>query len=131
MRPKKDPLESTPFAISLIRLAHMLLIVHAAAIVAITYAHSGLIPERFFAVLVAAPVFLGSFFCWLAATAKKFFGTAVFFCIFLALMMAGLPAMVTVYFPIHLILFALAAFYALSAMLLGQYSFRQPIPKRK
>ena len=132
---KKDITASVPFAISMLRVVHFLLVLHAVAIVGIVYFSSDtdklLTPERIFAFAVGMPMFLGSFFCWLAATARGLFGTAIFFCTFLALALAALPVMMNVFFPMHLAIFSLAAVYGLSAIILARYCFAQPLPKKK
>ena len=131
MLQKKDDMARTPFALSFVRFMHVLLVLHATGIIVITYANSEFAAERLFAVMVAAPMLLGSFFSWFAATARKLFGTAVFFCIFLALLFAALPMMMNIFFPVHLVLFSLSAFYGISAILLVRCSFLQPIFRKK
>lgn len=128
---RKDSTAPGSFALDLLRVAHVLLMCHAAAIVGITYAGSDLAVERLFAILVAAPVFLSSFFCCIAITTGKMFSLGVFFCSFLMLTLAVLPARAEIFFPFHLLLFLLAFFYGLSALVLARQSFLAPLPVKK
>lgn len=131
MRQKQEDSACNSFALSFVRVLHVLLMLHAAGIIGITYANSDFAVNRFFAVMVASPMLLASFFNWFAATTRKLFGTAVFFSVFLTLLLAALPMMMSVFFPVHLVLFVLAAFYGLSAILLARCCFLQPIRKKK
>lgn len=132
---KKNLAESVPFAISMLRVVHCALAFHAAAIIGIAYvasdAGNALTAERVFAFSVGMPMLLGSFFCWLAAAVRTLFGTAIFFCAFLTLVLAALPLMMNVFFPMHLAVFALAAVYGLSGVILARYCFAQPLPKKQ
>lgn len=132
---RKDPTVSAPFAVSILRVVHFLLVLHAAAILGIVYftGHAGTMPasERIFVFAVGIPMLLGSFSCWFAATVRGLFGTAIFFCSFLALALAALPMMANVFFPAHLALFSFAAVYGFSAIILAWYCFAQPPHKKK
>ena len=136
MIPKKNQDNSRPFVISLIRIVHGLLFLYALAIIGLVLgtgenASSWLTLERGFGCAVAVPVALGSFFCVLAATTRVMFGTAIFFCAFLTFSLLMLPLMTALLFPAHIVVFSLAAFYALSAALLTRFFFSQPVPKKK
>ncbi|SBV94162.1 membrane hypothetical protein [uncultured delta proteobacterium] len=125
-----------PAAVSIFRMVHGLLFLYAAAILGITFflhasATSGMTPERFFAVAVAAPMLVGSFAFWLATTVRVLFVPGIFFCSLLALVLACMPIMMNVFFPAHLVLFGLAAVYGVSCIILAQYFFAQPVVKRK
>ena len=133
---KKPDCNPVPFAVSIFRMVHGLLFLHAAAILGITFflhasTASGMTPERFFAVAVATPMLVGSFAFWLATTARVLFVPGIFFCSFLALVLACLPLMMNVFFPAHVVLFGLAAVYGVSCIILAQYFFAQPVVKRK
>ena len=136
MRNKNSEFDTVPAVVSLFRVINGLLFLHAAAIIGITFFlntadRSGITPERAFSLAVASPMLLGSFFFWLATTARTLFATGVFFCFFVALTLAALPFMMHMFFPTHLAVFGLAALYAFSGIILMRYFFAQPAPKKK
>lgn len=131
MRQKKENIVRNSFTVSFVRVLNVLLILYAAGIIGITYASSEFAANRYFAVMVASPMLLTSFFNWFAATTNTLFGTAIFFSVFLALALTALPMMMRVFFPVYCMLFVLAAFYGISAILLARCCFLQPILKKK
>lgn len=132
---KKDPETTRPFIVSAMRTAHGLLVLYAAAIVGVAYLtgekDAPLTSERIFSFAVSTPIFVGSLLCWLAATVRCLFGSAIFLCVLLALLLGALPLMMKVFFPVHIALFSLAAVYGLSAFILIRYMFSLPSPPRK
>lgn len=134
---KKDDGVAVPFAVAAFRVLHGVLFCHAAAILGITFFWNGtsgvlFTPERIFALAVASPMLLGSFFFWLVMTARVLFCFGIFACLLPAFVFAMLPFMMNVLFPEHLFLFGLAAIYALSGiMLIRKYFLTQPIQKTK
>ena len=131
---------AVPFLVSVFRVLHCVLFCHAAAIIGVAFLRNGdplatsehlATPEHLFALAVATPMLLGSFFFWLAVTARVLFATGVFFCLLPALLLVMLPAMMNVFFPMHLYVFGFAAIYAVSGFILIRFFFAQPVPKKK
>ena len=126
-----------------VRVVHVVLFGYAASIIGITFSFPGYaIPgapvmgnlvytERMFAISVALPLLLGSFFCFFAAATRSLFGTAIFFCVFASLMLGTLPLMATLFFPMHFVGFFLAALYVLSAIILVRFWFSLPVSKKR
>lgn len=135
MLQKKDSADSAPLAFPLIRVLHICLLCYALAIICISYGiyndETWLNPERIFAFAVGLPIVAGSGFCLVSLAAKRFFGTAVFFCLLLALVLAALPLMVNIFFPLHFLVFFLAGIYAFSAIIVIRFCFAQPLPKKR
>lgn len=136
---KKADGHAVPFAVSAFRVLHCVLFCHVAAIVGFTFFLDGhaatadilVTPERLFALAVALPLLLGSFFFWLATTARVLFTPGIFFCLLPAFLLAALPLMMNVFFPSHLVVFTLAAIYGISGIVLIQYFLAQPVQKKK
>lgn len=123
-----------PVAVSLFRVVHGLLILHAAAIVGISFmdvSAPGMTPERIFAMVVAISIGLGSFAFLLATTVRALFTLGIFICSFLGIALACLPLMATLFFPMHLVTFGFAAIYGISCFILVHFFFVQPVPKKK
>lgn len=130
-------------SVFVVRVIHAVLFGYAASIIGITFSFPGyagssgslegdfLYMERMFAIMVALPLLLGSFFCFFAASTRSLFGTAIFFSVFAALIMGSLPLMVTLFFPMHLVGFILAALYALSAIILARFWFALPVARKR
>lgn len=137
LQKKKAAFSRAPLSIGILRAIHGLLALYAAAIIAVAFfaANSDVLPwftkEVFFAVLVAAPIFLASVFSFLAATVRGFFGTAIFLCFFVALSLTAMPIMTTMFFPAHVTVFTLALVYGMSAMVLVHYYFSLPMAKKR
>lgn len=139
---KKNMDPGTPVPVILVRVAHALLTCYAVSIMVIVHSTPGYTAdfefsaswaatERVFALAVALPCFLASLFAFLAATVRSFFGTAIFFCFFVAFALLALPGMTDFLFLQHLSAFGLALVYAMTAVILIRYYFDQPVPKRK
>ena len=126
-----------PILVTAFRVVHCILFCHAATIIGIPFFLEGsvapvtLTPERVFALVVAVPMLLGSFFFFLAATARMFFTVAIFFCALLTLTLTMLPVMTNLFFPMHLAVFSLAAVYGVSCVVLIRYFFALPVPRKK
>lgn len=138
MLQKKNTLvDRTPFIVSALRFVHGTLILYAAAIIAVAFwgTNTGSSPrftdEAFFATLVAVPMLLASVSGFVAIAVGGLFGTAIFFCAFVALTLAAMPLMTTMFFPEHLSVFVPALIYALSAIILARYYFTLPVPKKR
>lgn len=123
-------------AVSIFRVVHILLILHAAAIVGITFffrapVSIAMTPEHIFSLAVAIPLVMGSLAFLLATMVRALYTTGIFFCSLLALFLACLPMMMNVFFPMHLLVFGLAAVYAASCVVLAFFFFAQPVPKKR
>ncbi len=129
-------LKSIPIFVATFRILHGVLFCYAAAIIGIVFFLEGAKPvtltlERLFALAVAIPMLIGSFFFFLAVTTRVFFGLAIFFCAFLTFALIMMPLMTSLFFPMHLVVFCLAAVYGASCAVLMHYLFALPLPKKK
>lgn len=140
LQKKKDDTGAVPFIVAAFRAVHCVLFCYALLIIIITYCTNettdmvgptSASPERLFSLAVAAPMLLCSLFFGLSVTARALFGTGIFLCFLCALLLAMLPAMMNVFFPVHLYLFSLAAVYVFSGLILIRYFFSQPVQKQR
>lgn len=127
---------SRPFVVSVFCVLHCLLFGYSAAIVGISFFLTvdhgqNALAGQAFALTVGGPMMLCSLFFGLAATARVFFIPGVFFCALLALVFATLPLMMNIFFPLHLVVFLLSAFYAVSFLVLVRFLFSLPTRKMK
>lgn len=136
MLPKKTNAERTPFFICLFRVVHVFFVVYAVAITLVAFGTAkSPLPwftlEGLYGVAVAAPMFFASFFGFLALTIRALFVPAIFFSFLAALILASLPVMTAVFFPDHIVIFALAAVYLLSSLATVRVYFSLPVVKKR
>ena len=133
---KNTDVQSVPILVVIFRILHCVLFCHATAIVGIAFFLEGtqpvsLTPDRIFALTVATPMLMGSLFFFLAVTTRVFFGFAIFLCALLAFVLAMMPLMMNLFFPMHIVVFCLAAVYGVSCTVLVRYFFTLPLPQKK
>ena len=133
----KEYTDKTPATIVIFRLLQGLFFVYSLAILGLALIQTTenndlrFQEQLIFGLSVAIPVVLGAGFSFLALIFRYFCTIAVFFCAVLVFSFLGLPLMTAVFFPMHLLLFFLAAVYALTGFQIMRYTLSSPLPAKK